>query len=84
MQGGQYYRQQEQNRDAPQGRAMPGRDDYPEGSCPECGAELQDAEFAAKHSIQHYGDLRLNDQGHVNLIARQRQAQLRGWPIPER
>lgn len=63
---------------------LKGREDYADNACPECGQELPDEEFAEKHSVQHYGDLQLPNQGHFNLVARQRQAKLRGWDIPER
>lgn len=61
-----------------------GRDDYAPGSCPECGGELISKAYAAKHSISHYGDVDLPSQGHLNLVARQRQAYLNDRQIPER
>ena len=61
-----------------------GREDYPDDGCPECGIEIPTPEFSAKHSIVHFGELELRNQGHLNLTARQRQAYLSGWPIPER
>lgn len=66
-----------------QPEVLKGRDDYPDDGCPECGYVPTDQKDATKHAIGHYGDLELPNHGHLNIVARRRQAVLMGWDIPK-
>lgn len=60
-----------------------GREDYPDEGCPECGVILDENVNREKHAIFHYGEIPL-PVNHLTLVARQRQAFLRGDELPRR